>query len=472
MLLALIAGLVGIPAPPATRQRRRSPTPERHAARASAVPRGRPRPSGLGQPADGPDAGRPRPRSRSSSGLVRNGPNGTIVPDLAARWSVDRDGRGLDVRAPRRRPLARRRAGHRGRRGVHHPRPCRIRRYTGPGAASWNGGDRPRRSGSPTVVVHPGDAARRLPPGRHPADRAGAPASRRCRSTCWPTIRSAGSQSGSGPFALTEPRRRSAPSSIPAAIRDAADPRRSSDPSAAPTDLLTTARADDRPGAPDAVPARDRVPVLRRRRDALADGLSARATSTRRPAPSPMASELAVGAPTAASLRYPGSTLTDGPAQPSRRTIRSSATRRSAPRCSWRDRPARHLIDAVRRRSPVPAPGPIPPSVVASCSTRRPTAPVALLDLARRAEGAEGGRLDADRRRLAPRRRRAEAAHARGAQPDQATSTRPPSRSPRRSLADWKQRRPRRHPRRALDPATFVNDRLAAGHVRARPSPT
>ena len=34
------------------------------------------------------------------SGLVRNGPGGTLVPDLARSWSVDPTGQGLDVRDP------------------------------------------------------------------------------------------------------------------------------------------------------------------------------------------------------------------------------------------------------------------------------------------------------------------------------------------------------------------------------------
>ena len=46
------------------------------------------------------------------SGLVRNGPGGTIVPDLAESWSVDPTGTVVDGRPARRRPLARRRAGH------------------------------------------------------------------------------------------------------------------------------------------------------------------------------------------------------------------------------------------------------------------------------------------------------------------------------------------------------------------------
>ena len=105
------------------------------------------------------------------SGLVRNGPDGTIVPDLATRWTVDADRRGLDVRRSAGRSLAGWRTGHR--------RGCRIHHPDAPGSvlhrprrrvvAGRDGQDRRR----PDRGVHAVDAARRVPPGGHPADRTG-----------------------------------------------------------------------------------------------------------------------------------------------------------------------------------------------------------------------------------------------------------------------------------------------------------
>ena len=96
VLLALVAGLVGLPALSATATH--------------PPPRVR-RPSGRSGPYREGVMGRPvsisplTARSQADrdlvalifSGLVRNGPGGTLVPDLADTWSVDDDGQGLDL---------------------------------------------------------------------------------------------------------------------------------------------------------------------------------------------------------------------------------------------------------------------------------------------------------------------------------------------------------------------------------------
>ena len=72
------------------------------------------------------------------SGLVRNGPNGTLVPDLAARWSIADDGRTwtFDLRTDAR--------WHDGEPVVAEDVAFTIRTlqdpdYLGPSASSWSG---------------------------------------------------------------------------------------------------------------------------------------------------------------------------------------------------------------------------------------------------------------------------------------------------------------------------------------------
>ena len=118
------------------------------------------------------------------SGLVRNGPAGTLVPDLAERWSVDASGRGLDVPAARRRALARRRAGHRedvaftirvlqdpglpraGRRLVERGHASR------PTATADGRRSRSRRRSAGSSRRRPSRSPRRTCSGRHPGRRA------------------------------------------------------------------------------------------------------------------------------------------------------------------------------------------------------------------------------------------------------------------------------------------------------------
>ena len=114
VLLAIVAGLIGVPAlqpPPAARRRRAVPRSP------SATP-SEPRPyreGVIGRPVSVSPFTAQTQADRDLvalvfSGLVRNGPDGTIVPDLAERWSVDARRQGLDRHLARRRALAGRRA--------------------------------------------------------------------------------------------------------------------------------------------------------------------------------------------------------------------------------------------------------------------------------------------------------------------------------------------------------------------------
>ena len=176
LLLAIIAGMVGIPALQATTASS-SPT----ATPAETVDVGPYREGVLGH------VGSISPLTARTqvdrdlvalvfSGLVRNGPDGALVPDLAAHWSVDAVGTGLDLRSPAGRHVARRRTRHRRRCRLHDQRPqgpglCRSGRHV------LERGDRRGRLADPRHV-HPRDTRRRLPPGGHAAHRPGPPARR------------------------------------------------------------------------------------------------------------------------------------------------------------------------------------------------------------------------------------------------------------------------------------------------------
>ena len=139
----------------------------------------RPRPSRLGQPADRPDPGRSRPRR---PGLLRTGAQRPGRDDRArpCRALVGRrDGQDLDLPAPRRRDVARRPAGHRGRRRLHDPRPAgpEVQRA---GRRLLERGRRHSRSGC-------GRSSSRW---RHRSAGSSRPRpSRSRRRTCWPTSR-------------------------------------------------------------------------------------------------------------------------------------------------------------------------------------------------------------------------------------------------------------------------------------------
>jgi peptide/nickel transport system substrate-binding protein len=92
VMLALIAGLVGVPALLPTSAAAGTPSP------APSMPVSRPYREGvLGHPVSVSPLSARTQADRDLvalvyAGLVRNGPNGTIVPDLAERWSVDKTG--------------------------------------------------------------------------------------------------------------------------------------------------------------------------------------------------------------------------------------------------------------------------------------------------------------------------------------------------------------------------------------------
>ena len=112
------------------------------------------------------------------SGLVSNGPNGTLVPDLATRWSVDKKGRvwTFELRDDAR--------WHDGEPVTADDVVFTIETlqdpdYAGPGATSWS--EVTVRAGlADGRDVHAQDALGRLPAGGDPADRPGAPRWRKC----------------------------------------------------------------------------------------------------------------------------------------------------------------------------------------------------------------------------------------------------------------------------------------------------
>ena len=209
------------------------------------------------------------------AGLVRNGPDGTIVPDLASA------GRSTPTGATWTFELRDRRRWHDGEPvtaddvvftvgppGSRLPRPGRRLVERGHG--------RDRRT--PHGRVHARDPARRLPPGRDPADRPGPPP-RRHRRSAQLAERSVRPRSRSGPgrspsTSSTRHGRARPGGHDPA---DAGEPSVGTSP-AATDSLATPARPTARPTA-RAGPGRHRVPLLRRRR-ALAARVPGRASST------------------------------------------------------------------------------------------------------------------------------------------------------------------------------------------------
>ena len=250
LLLAIIAGMVGIPALQATTASA-SPT----ATPTETVDVGPYREGVLGH------VGSISPLTARTqvdrdlvalifSGLVRNGPDGALVPDLAAHWSVDASGRvwTFDLQ-----PDA---TWHDGEPvtaddvvytidvlqgpGLHRPGRHVLERGHGRGHLAQAG------------HVHPRDAARGLPAGGDAADRAGPPAGRH-----------PGRPAARRPFGQSADRGRSVRASTPStstmpsssrrpisSARTRAPTRRRS-----PTDSLSTPAAEPAPGSPDPVSA-------------------------------------------------------------------------------------------------------------------------------------------------------------------------------------------------------------------------
>ena len=150
VLLALIAGLVGSPALQAT-SATASPGPD---ASSDSGPRAY-REGVLGHPFSVSPLTARTQADRDLvalvfSGLVRNGPNGTLVPDLAARWSVDEKGKVWtfelrdDARWHDGEPVTADDV-------VYTIETLQDPDYTGPGATSWS--EVTVRAVSPTVVT-------------------------------------------------------------------------------------------------------------------------------------------------------------------------------------------------------------------------------------------------------------------------------------------------------------------------------
>ena len=259
VLLALVAGLVGLPALTATSARVRQPDPGRRSARPGRTAR-----ASSGTPS------RISPLTARSqadrdlvalifSGLVRNGPqrHARARPGRhAGPWTTPaRSGPSSFARTPRGR------TGRRSRPTTSCSRsgPCRTRttwaRRPGRGARSRSAAvERPGRD------VHPHHAARRLPAGRDPADRAGPSAGRCAGRRPSRIIRSGPSPSGPvrSPWSTWASRGRPWSRSP---RRSTASRRRTPGASG---DSLATPGPDPAARTPGAVPVGHRVHVLRR----------------------------------------------------------------------------------------------------------------------------------------------------------------------------------------------------------------
>ncbi len=448
VLLALIAGLVGIPALQAT-SATPSPGPDASSDTAPRVYR-----EGiLGHPFSVSPLTARTQADRDLvalvfSGLVRNGPNGTIVPDLAANWSVDEKGKvwTFELRDDAR--------WHDGEPVTADDVVFTIETlqdpdYTGPGATSWS--EVTVRAVSPTVVTFtlktplggflqaatqpiapahlldevPVNLLADHPFGRQPV--------------------------GSGPFALTTIDDDSA-ELIPA--ESTMPPiEEEPDPSAAPTDSLTTAPPTTRPERP--------IPYLPGIEFHFYDGAEALATAYRAGdvdaasgLPSAMASELA-STQDSRLLRYPGSTLTTVllNLRPNHPEFRDPKVRTALLEAI--DRPG--IIDAVFASLAVSAPGPIPPSSPLFDPAADPPVAFSTAD-AKKALKAAGWDQKSDGWYLA------------GAKKPLALEVLSPDQSANPGAyavaeavtADWK-RLGLAVTHTGLPPATFVNDRLAAG---------
>jgi peptide/nickel transport system substrate-binding protein len=356
LLLAIVAGLMGVPA----LQRASSSSPLQPQPGSSTPADGRPYVEGmLGAPASiSPLTARTQVDrdlvALLFSGLVRNGPGGTILPDLAERWSVDQSGKTwtVDLRADARwhdgEPVTADDV-------LYTIRTLQDPAYTGPSSTSWNEvavtASGPRRvvftlqtplGGFLQALTQPLAPAHLL--GDIPVDVLGDdPFGRQ--------------PIGSGPFALVDLTDTSA-SLIPAVELVAGEGSSASPSPSAGLDSLTTPAPTQRPSRP--------VPYLpgmefrfysdpeKLATDFRAGSLDAASGISRQ-----MAAELGATSGTRL-LRYPGATLTtvllnlrpDHPefANPAVRTALLQAIDRGK------------LIDEAYAMSATSAAGPVPPS--------------------------------------------------------------------------------------------------------------
>ena len=351
VLLAVIAGVVGIPAlQSTTASPEPSPTPGLAASRAY-------REGVVGHPVSISPLTAKTQADRDLvallfSGLVRNGPDGTIVPDLAERWSVDADGRvwTFDLR-----PDARWHDGEPVTADdvVYTIQTLQDPAYSGPGATSWSEVD--VHAVSPTEVTF--TLATPLGGFLQAATQPIAPAHLlgEVPVSLLPDHPFGQQPVGSGPFELStlDPDKAVL---VPAFADDGAPG--VADASAPPTDSLTSAQPTLRPERP--------TPYLSGIEMHFYDDVDALATAYRNgevdgasDLPPSTAADLAKTSDSRL-LRYPGSTLTAVllNLRPDHPEFRDPAVRTAL--LAAIDRVG--LIDKVYASVAAPAPGPIPPS--------------------------------------------------------------------------------------------------------------
>jgi peptide/nickel transport system substrate-binding protein len=302
------------------------------------------------------------------SGLVRLGPDGSVVPDLATRWSSDASGKTwtFDLRADAR--------WHDGvpvtaNDVVFTVKTLRDPAYQGPGAGSWNEatataiGDRTVRFDLATPIGGFLQLATQPIAPAHLLD--GVPIENLATDPFGRT------PVGSGPYAITELDDGHAvlepASSVAQPAIDAASP----DPGsgAVPTDTIATPRPTRRPGSP--IPAIGRI-ELRFFDNAAALAAAFRAGDL--DAASGLSATDAEALATAANartLRYPGTTLTTIilNLRPSHPELRDPQVRRAL--LAAIDRPA--LISSAFAGFAVAADSPIPPTSWAFDPAASPT---------------------------------------------------------------------------------------------------
>jgi len=351
VLLAVIAGIIGFPALQATTASpSASPTP--------GIAASRPYREGIvGHPVSVSPLTAKTQADRDLvalvfSGLVRNGPDGTIVPDLAERWTVDDQGRVWTFYL---RPDARWHDGEPVTADdvVYTIDTLQDPAYSGPGATSWSEVD--VKAISPTEVTFTLETP--LGGFLQAATQPIVPAHllRDVPVSLLPDHPFGQQPIGSGPFVLQSLDDAKAVL-VPAGLEDGTPD--VVDPSAMPTDSLTTAEPTLRPERPTPyLPGielhfyDDTTALVNAYRDGQIDAASGLPPAT--------AAELARSADSRL-LRYPGSTLTAVllNLRPDHAEFHDPAVRTAL--LAAIDRVG--LIDQAYASVAAPAPGPIPPS--------------------------------------------------------------------------------------------------------------